>query len=318
MSAVEPLKLMQPGRSCPADYVYSSKVFARPPDFEADTLYVVGGLYGNMAALEAVEQLAAQEMAPVTIVFNGDFHWFDADPDWFAEIERGISLHRALRGNVETEVARSSDIGAGCGCAYPESVPGDVVTRSNEILSLLRNAAPETVRTRMRDLPMHLVAEVAGLRVGIVHGDATALAGWRFGQDELGKSSRRPWLNEVRAASHIDVFASTHTCLAALRDFVLPSGRMTIINNGAAGMPNFSGSRYGLISRIAATASPHKPLYGLQRDGVHIDAIPLKYDHAAFLDRFLARWPEGSPAYKSYHQRIVEGPKYSITQAAGR
>jgi hypothetical protein len=319
VSAVEPLGLVQPGRSCPADYVYSPKAFARLPDIEADMLYVVGGLYGNLAALAAVEQLAAQEMAPVTIVFNGDFHWFDTDPDWFAEIERGISPHRALRGNVETEVVRSSDIGAGCGCAYPESVSGDVVTRSNEILNLLRSAAPhQAARARLRDLPMHLVAEVAGLRVGIVHGDATALAGWKFGQDELDNSSRRPWLNEVRAASHIDVFASTHTCLAALRDFVLPSGRMTVINNGAAGMPNFSGSRYGLISRIAATPSPHKPLYGLQRDGVHIDAIPLKYDHAAFLGRFLARWPQGSPAYESYYRRIVDGPDYSIVQAAGR
>jgi hypothetical protein len=306
------------GRVCPADYVYSPKVFARLPDFEAETVYVVGGLYGNLAALGTVEQLAAQEMAPVTIVFNGDFHWFDADPDWFAAIERGVAPHRALRGNVETEIARGTDIGAGCGCAYPESVSRSVVARSNEILNLLRNAAPHQARPRLRDLPMHLVAEVAGLRVGTVHGDAAALAGWRFGQDELDNSSRRQWQSEVRAASHIDVFASTHTCLAALRDFVLPAGRLTIINNGAAGMPNFSGTRYGLISRIAATPSPHKPLYGLQRDGVHIDAIPLKYDHTAFLKPFLARWPEGSPAYESYYQRIVDGPNYSIPQAAGR
>jgi hypothetical protein len=309
---------MQPGRSCPVDYVYSPKIFARLPDFEAETIYVAGGLYGNLAALEALEQLAAQEMAPVTIVFNGDFHWFDADPGWFAAIERGVARHRALRGNVETEIARVTDIGAGCGCAYPESVSGSVVTRSNEILNLLRNAAPHPARPPLRDLPMHLVAEIAGLRVGIVHGDAAALAGWRFAQDELDNASRRHWLNEVRAASHIDVFASTHTCLAALRDFVLPAGRLTIINNGTAGMPNFSGSRYGLISRVAAAPSPHKPLYGLQRDGVHIDAIPLKYDHTAFLERFLARWPEGSPAYESYYRRIVDGPIYSIAQAAGR
>ena len=56
------------------------------------------------------------------IVFNGDFHWFDAEPDWFAAVERGVSGKRALRGNVETEIARSADVGAGCGCAYPESV----------------------------------------------------------------------------------------------------------------------------------------------------------------------------------------------------
>lgn len=318
MSAVEPLELMQPGRSCPADYVYSPKVFARLPDFEAETLYVVGGLYGNLVALTAVEQLAAQEMALVTIIFNGDFHWFDAEPNWFLQIEYGVARHRALRGNVETEIVRVTDIGAGCGCDYPLNVSEDIVWRSNFISLQLRANATAEAYARLSDLPMHLVVEVAGLRVGIVHGDATALAGWKFGQDELDNSSRRIWLDEIRTASHIDVFANTHTCLAALRDFVLSAGRLTIINNGAAGIPNFSGSRYGLISRIAATPSPHKPLYGLQRDGVHIDAIPLKYDHAIFLDRFLARWPEGSPAYESYYQRIVDGPNYSITQAAGR
>ena len=303
------------GRVCPADYVYSPKVFARLPDFEGETLYVVGGLYGNLAALAALERLAAQEMAPVTIVFNGDFHWFDAEPDWFAAIERGVATHRALRGNVETEIARVTDIGAGCGCGYPPSVSEDVVQRSNFISQQLRAIAPAAARTRLRDLPMHLVAEVAGLRVGIVHGDANALAGWHFAQDELDNSHRSQWLGDVRAASHIDVFASTHTCLAVLRDYLLPAGRLTVINNGAAGMPNFAGSRYGLISRIATTSSPHKPLYGVERDGVHIDAIPLKYDNTAFLDCFLARWAEGSPAHASYYRRIVSGPDYLIAQA---
>jgi hypothetical protein len=303
------------GRVCPADYVYSPKIFARLPDFEAKTLYVVGGLYGNLAALEAVEQLAAQEMAPVTIVFNGDFHWFDATPDWFAQIERGVAPHRALRGNVETEIARMTDIGAGCGCDYPANVSDDVVWRSNYISMQLRTQAPAPARTRLRGLPMHLVAEVAGLRVGTVHGDANSLAGWNFAHDALDNSHQKPWFSDVRAASHIDVFASTHTCLAALRDFALPAGRLTVINNGAAGMPNFSGSRYGLISRIAGTASPHKPLYGLQRDGVHIDGIPLKYDHEAFLDRFLSHWPQGSPAHESYYTRIADGPDYSVAQA---
>ena len=311
-------ELEQPGRLCPADYSYPPRVFARAADFAAETLYVVGGLYGNLPALAAIERMASKETTPVTLVFNGDFHWFDADADWFAAIERGVARHRALRGNVETEIARKADIGAGCGCAYPESVAAGVVARSNEILSELRQTASIAARARLAQLPMHLVAQVGPLRIGIVHGDATALAGWRFAQDELDNPKRRAWLSDIQAAAHVDVFASTHTCLAALRDFALPGGRLTVVNNGAAGMPNFSDSRYGLISRIAATLSPHKPLYGLRIDGVHIDAIPLKYDHAAFLERFLERWPERSPAYESYYRRIVDGPNYSIARAAGR
>ena len=65
------------GRMCPADYRYPPTVFDRPPDFAANVLYVVGGLYGNLPALDCVERLAGAERA--TVVFNGDFHWFDAE-----------------------------------------------------------------------------------------------------------------------------------------------------------------------------------------------------------------------------------------------
>jgi hypothetical protein len=315
----EPLAQAAPaGRVCPADYSYAPDVFARAADFTTETLYVVGGLYGNLAALDAIEAFAAQEPTPPTFVFNGDFHWFDAAPDWFAEIERRVAPYRALRGNVETEIARADDIGAGCGCAYPDSVGADVVQRSNEILLELRAATPAVARGRLRQLPMHLVAQVGGLRVAIVHGDAQALAGWRFAQDALDTPRHRRWLNDISAAAQVDVFACTHTCLAALRDFVFDRGRLTVINNGAAGMANFSGTAFGVITRIATTPSPRQPLYGLARDGVHIDALAVDYDRQEFLTHFLKRWPEGSPAHASSSQRIVAGPDYPLAQAAPR
>jgi predicted phosphodiesterase len=303
------------GRVCPVDYNYAPNVFARAADFAADTLYVVGGLYGNLAALEAIENLAAREIARPQIVFNGDFHWFDAEPHWFTAIEQGVAPYRALRGNVETELSRASDIGAGCGCAYPESVSGDVVARSNEILKLLRNAAPAATRERFSRLPMHLVAQVGGLRIGLVHGDAVALAGWRFAQDELDNPKRRAWLADIREAAKVDVFASTHTCAAALREFALPSGHLTVVNNGAAGMANFAGTQFGVITRIATTPSPHAALYGTLRGDVHIDAIAVHHDMQAFLSRFIARWPQESPAHASYYRRIMRGPDYAVAQA---
>jgi hypothetical protein len=304
------------GRVCPADYRYPPSVLARAPDFSTEVLYVVGGLYGNLAALKVVERLACRERRSVAIVFNGDFHWFDAAPDWFAAIEKGVARHRAIRGNVETEIARTGDIGAGCGCAYPESVDDGIVARSNEILGELRDAAnAAALVSRLAALPMHLVAQVGALRVGIVHGDAASVAGWRFAHDALDGPANARWLDDVRTQSNIDLFASTHTCLAALRDFALPGGQLTVINNGAAGMANFSGSHAGLISRIAAVPSPHPALYGMQRGGVFVDAIPLHYDLDEFLGPFLRRWPEGSAAHMSYFRRIVGGPDYALARA---
>jgi hypothetical protein len=311
-AAPQALAVPAAGRLCPADYRYAPRVFDRVPEIEAETLYVAGGLYGNLAAFEAIKRLAEAEHAAV--VFNGDFHWFDAADSWFAAIERAVAPYPALRGNVETEIAREDDIGAGCGCAYPPDVDEPTVRRSNEILLDLRHAAAPA-RTRLHALPMHLLARIGGLRVGIVHGDATSLAGWRFAHDALDSSGVHGWLSDVRAASQVDLFASTHTCLAALRDFALPASRLTIINNGAAGMPNFAASTFGLISRISIRRSPHRPLYGLYRDGVFIDAIPVHYDQRAFVDCFLARWPVGSPAHASYFKRIVEGPDYPMARA---
>jgi hypothetical protein len=303
------------GRMCPHDYRYSPAVFDRAADFTADVLYVAGGLYGNLAALVAIEQLVTAERGPATIVFNGDFHWLDAEPEWFATVDRRVAIHTATRGNVETEIGRTSDIGAGCGCAYPEGVDADTVRRSNAIFVTLRGACPHVIADRLAHLPMHLVAAVGGLRVGIVHGDATALAGWSFGIDALDDPVSRPALTSIRQTSRIDVFASTHTCLAALRDFALPSGRLTVINNGAAGMPNFSGMPSGLVTRIGTSRSPNTPLYGLVRDGVHIDALAVPYAPADFLEHFLACWPAGSPAHASYYRRIVGGPEHSAARA---
>ena len=306
------------GRICPLDYVYDPAVFAQPVDFAAETLYVAGGLYGNLAAAQAIERLAAAERCDVAIVYSGDFHWFDASDAWFDAIEQAVAPHRALRGNIETEIARTTDIGAGCGCAYPKAVADDVVIRSNRILSELRSVAARApaARTRLAGLPMHLVVDVGGLRIGIVHGDAMSLAGWGFTREVLGTVAPAT-LADLHARSRIDVFASTHTCLALLHDAALPNGRLTVINNGAAGMPNFTGTHHGLISRIATTPSPHRPAYGLMRDGAHIDAIAVAYDHGQFLNRFLARWPAGTPAHLSYARRILEGPAYTITRALG-
>lgn len=306
------------GRVCPADYGYAPSVFDRAPDLTAEALYVVGGLYGNLDALNAIDEIAARENTPPTIVFNGDFHWFDAEPGWFAAIDNRVARHHALRGNVESEIARPADIGAGCGCAYPATVDDGTVQRSNVILDELRGVAATmpAQQARLAALPMHLVAGVGGLRVGIVHGDARALAGWGFAQDALDDPHATETLTTIRQQSNIDVFASTHTCLAALRDHTLPAGHLTVINNGAAGMPNFENSRAGLITRISITPSRHTPLYGIRRDGVHIDALAVPYDHDAFLKRFLARWPEGSPAHRSYYGRIVDGPSYTPVTAS--
>lgn len=316
-----------PGRTCPASYGYSPSVFARTPDLAADVLYVAGGLYGNLPALHALERMAALERAPARLVFNGDFHWFDADPQSFLEVERAVVRHAALRGNVETEIA-GNETGNGCGCAYPEAVLDDDVERSNRILVRLRSVAQAAqardtaLLQRLAALPMHLVAEVAGARVGIVHGDAWALAGWHFAHDALHAEDHASRFAALFEQAAVDGFASSHTCLPALRTFDTRLGDRFIANNGAVGMPNFRGARHGVVTRIAAVPVPaalHAArVYGVDLDGLYVDALAVRFDTATWDAAFARWWPPGSDAAVSYGRRLVDGPAFTVDDALGR
>jgi hypothetical protein len=107
------------------------------------------------------------------------------------------------------------------------------------------------------------------------------------------------------------VFASSHTCLPVLQS--LPRNRV-IANNGAAGMPNFGGTQFGVATRISVARSKD-PLYGVAAGNLAVEAIALRYDPRAWESLFLAQWPQGSEAHRSYYQRIANGPRYGVERA---
>lgn len=292
------------GRSCPLDYRYQPKDLAKATEaFACDTLYVVGGLYGNPFALKAVEQLAEQE-PEARVVFNGDFHWFDANPDWFNWIQERVEAFDLIAGNVEKELSRSS-ADAGCGCAYPESVQQALVERSNRIHQRLKEQMPECpqLRARLEALPLFMRVVVAGRPVALVHGDATSLAGWGFDRDGIDEPQRQASIRAWLEAAEVDAFASSHTCQPVCRRY--PEG--VVINNGATGMPNFADGLYGVVTRISTRKAPVQPLYQTEYQGLSYQALPLHYDVQAWQEWFLNTWPPGSDAWQSYWQRISQG-----------
>lgn len=279
---------------------------------DVETLWVVGGLYGNPFALERLLALYEREPGPKALVFNGDFHWFDIEKNQFRAIDDAVHGHRATRGNVETELARPAH-GAGCGCAYPEWVDEATVLRSNRIIERLgatARAFPQSLE-RLAALPMHLVATVGGERVAVVHGDADSLAGWGFSQEALATDAGRAAASAAFEGAQARIFASSHSCLPVLQSF---AGGRVIANNGAAGMPNFRGTSFGLATRISVAPSG-AALYGVAAATLFVEAVPLEYDPAAWARRFVAQWPAGSDAHRSYYERIANGPRYGMHQA---
>lgn len=307
-----------PGRSCPLHYHYGPSVFlgeAPAPLRDLEVLYVVGGLYGNALALQRVIQLFERERGRKALVFNGDFHWFDVDPDVFSRVQRDVLAHIALRGNVETELANAAfDEAIGCGCAYPDWVGDQIVERSNRILSRLKRAADAAQRIALSALPMWQRADVGPWRIGLVHGDAQSLAGWGFAQEHLQDAQHRAQVRDWFAAAQVDAFASTHTCLPVFQRLHLPGLRSTgwVLNNGAAGMPNFRDDAAGLLTRIALWPfCGSERRFGIRQGEVFADAIAIETDTQEAQRRFLGQWPEGSDAHASYFSRITQGPAYT-------
>ena len=318
------------GRNCPLHYRYAPEVFAAAATLHAATLYVIGGVYGNLESLRRVFEMKREEERSggghVELLFNGDFNWFDCNVDDFGEINAAVLEHAAILGNVEAELDRAGDDN-GCGCNYPEYIPAAVVERSNAIMRRLKATASAFPRllARVAALPMHCSVEIGGLKIGIVHGDAESLAGWGFAYEAMpalpdeaegGLRSAPEELACVFGRAGVAAFASTHTGLPVLQDFEVMGRRRLVINNGAAGMPNFKGSSFGLLTRISSRPEvPHASLYGSAIDGVRFDALPIYYDVAGWLKRFAASWPEGSPAHEGYFERITQGPDFGIERA---
>ena len=220
-----------------------------------------------------------------------------------------LAFH-ATRGNVETELANPSEQ-AGCGCAYPDWVGDATVEHSNHIVERLRaTARQQPGLDRLAGLPMHLIARVGEATVGIVHGDAESLAGWGFSQEALSFPEGYAAAQAALTSAVVDVFASSHTCLPVMQSFA----NGAVVNNGASGMPNFSGETFGLASRISVVPG-NDALYAARRAGISVEAVPLRYDAVAWQKRFLAQWPPGSDAHESYWDRILRGPRYGVEKA---
>jgi len=234
------------GRSCPTAYRYRPEALAQPARLSADTLFVVGGLYGNLAALRAVLERARRERdGTAAVVFNGDFHWLDVDPEDFRAISETVLAQHALEAME----------------------PGDAVVRQQ--------------------------------------------VGWR------GRPTTPAEVRDWFRRTGVSVLASTHTGLPYAQDFLVAGRRRLVVNNGAAGLGNFAGTTYGVLTRLSSNPRPPPDsLYGITIGALRCDALPVRFDPRWWRARFLAQWPPGSPGHRSYFSRVTGGTPLRLEQAA--
>lgn len=300
-----------PGRSCPLDYHIPAELYENRSEIKCEILYVVGGLYGNLEALKSLNQQIKKEKN-VLVVFNGDMHWFDKTIEDFQNIEKMAESHVTLLGNVEAELIRNEDIGVGCGCSYPDCVFTEAVNRSNMIHAELKSVIGQMPKMKsiLAKRSRVAIAKIGEQRIAITHGDEQSLAGWKCSRESLIDELRQAELNTWMKEQGFDVLATTHTCAPAA--ILLKHG--VVINNGAAGMPNFKGEIYGLISRISLEPNP-EAIYRCKIGKLFVEAVPLRYNQKNYLTWFDRLWSADSPAAISYRERIIFGPDDTIEKA---
>ena len=89
-----------------------------------------------------------------------------------------------------------------------------------------------------------------------------------------------------------------------------------LLNNGAAGMPNFKNKNFGIVIRISSGKSPdEKVLYRKKVKNYFFEAIKLEYHNKNFIKEFLSNWPSKSSGHKAYFDRIINGPIYDLADS---
>lgn len=82
---------------------------------------------------------------------------------------------------------------------------------------------------------------------------------WGGDESALRDPKREEWLLRQFELAKTDVFSSIHTCLPVRRPLPCAGGDFFVINNGAAGMPNFRNRLHGIILGSATFNRPFNP-----------------------------------------------------------
>jgi hypothetical protein len=137
---------------------------------------------------------------------------------------------------------------------------------------------------------------------------------------QVGWRGRPTTPDEVRdwfRRADVSVLASTHTGLPYAQDFLVAGRRRLVVNNGAAGLGNFAGTTYGVLTRLSSDPEPPADsLYGITIGALRCDALPVRFDPRRWRARFLAQWPPGSAGHRAYFGRVTGGTPLRLGQAA--
>ncbi len=145
-------------------------------------------------------------------------------------LAEGVPGHRVTLGNVEYAIS-TPDADFGCGCDYPDYISDTVVLNSTPSSSdsATLPAPSRPIWTALARLPRHLTIEVAGQRVGIVHGGLALPFDWRnsfLDQWPPGSPAHAGYYDRILHGTHLIVAqAACGTIALAAPSLAMSTGK---------------------------------------------------------------------------------------------
>ena len=275
---------------------------------------IIGGLYGNLQSMKEIKKYEKNNQ----LIFNGDFHWLNKKKEEFIAVQKFVNRHITLKGNIEDSLSNPKNFD-NCNCDYPDYFPPEETIFSNEIFSQLKETfiSCNDYKNDFNKLDTQLYISIKnGPNIFITHGDLQSLNGWLFSIKSIKKLKKMEFLNFFDRVN-ADVIISSHTCLPVFCSATHKNGEeKLLLNNGAAGMPNFKNKNFGIVIRISSGKSPdNKVIYRKKVKNYFFEAIKLEYHNKNFINEFLSNWPSKSAGYKAYFDRIINGPIYDLADS---
>lgn len=185
-------------------------------------LLFFGGVYGNLQALQVMQQTAVKEGIPAQNIFcTGDVVGYCAQPTECIALIRDWGIH-CIAGNVEIQLRNGED---DCGCNFNEDGRCDLASRN--WYAYAKKHASEAELNWMNGLPDFIHFRYAGRKCAVLHGSAFQTAGYIFASTDWSEKKSN------FEAQNADIIIAGHCGLP----FFQEADNLCWLNAGVIGMP---------------------------------------------------------------------------------
>ena len=205
----------------------------------AGPILVFGGPYSNLAATQAIKDMAEQlEIPPHHVICTGDIAAYCAEPEETALLlqEWGIPV---IQGNCEEMLGKDLST---CDCGFDQCGTCDHLTNSWYLYSLTHLS--EISKAWMASLPNQIWFRLGGLQCLVVH------AGIRENTRPLYPSASAKQLKQELKMTPADIVIAGHSGLP----FCHKVNQQLWINAGAIGLPANDGTPDGWFALLTPTS----------------------------------------------------------------